>query len=124
MIKELVTQFELEGSLRYPLDSQTSLIILKDERRLNNLKRYEASPYPLVSNVEYFSNSVGGWNEELLSYGIKTRSKPHDLDQPSDLGSRIHLVKLDTINSRGNRYLKRQYRRLEYYRSHNLNNEY
>lgn len=115
VLTEIVTRFEQAGSLRYSLDSQTSLILLKDDRRLNHLRRFQDSPFPLVSNVEYFCNSVGGWNEELLSYGIKTRSK--SATSPlSAVGSRIHLVKLDNINSRGNRYLKRQYKRLQTYR--------
>jgi hypothetical protein len=124
LIKELLIQFESRSSVKYSLDGQTSLILLKDERRLNNLRRYEDSPFPLISNVEYFCTSSGDWNKELLEYGIKTRSKLNDLDSPSAVGSRIHLIRYDTVQSRGNRYLKRQYRRLAFFRDCGRNEEY
>jgi hypothetical protein len=53
---------------------------------------------------------------ELQKFGIKTRSKTNDTDSPVESGSRIHLIRHDSLNSRGNSYLKRQYMRLRTYR--------
>ena len=43
----------------YELDSKTSLIFVKDERDLKNLKRYNESPFPLLSNLEWFCCAPG-----------------------------------------------------------------
>lgn len=120
LIKDLVHQFEGKSSLKYVLTNNITLILLKDQRKLNSLRRFKDSPFPFLTNIECFSSSLGDWNQELLSFGIKSRIKYDDLtNYPSEYGSHIHLVKLDSINSRGNRYLHRQYLRLTTYRQIN-----
>jgi hypothetical protein len=59
LVKELVNQFEDKTSLSYSLPDKTSLILLRDERKLNRIRRYEESPLPFLSNIESFSSSVG-----------------------------------------------------------------
>lgn len=115
-LKDILTQFGETSCLKYSLDNHTSLILTKDERSLNSKRRFKNSPFPLLTNIEYFSSSVGDWDQDLLDYGIRSRRKSPSTG--SSLGVRIHLIKLDSINSRGNRYLKRQYRSLERYRSY------
>lgn len=118
LIKHLLKQFERCTTMRYFLSSQSSIILSKDERKLNKLRRFRNSPFPLLSNVEYFSSSVGEMNTELIKYGIKSRSKINDKNSNVDPGIKIHVLYHDTINARGNRYLRRQYARLEHYRRH------
>lgn len=103
--------------LKYPLDTNTFLILTKDERKVKHLRRFKNSPFPLLSNLEKFVNTVGSWNLELEAFGIKTRLKIND-PTPSelkdkDVGTQIHLVCYQTANSKGNHYLKRQYLRLK-----------
>jgi hypothetical protein len=103
--------------LKYPLDTNTFLIITKDARKVKHLRRFKNSPFPLLSNLEKFVNTVGSWNLELEAFGIKTRLKindptPSDLKE-QDVGIQIHLVCYQTANSKGNSYLKRQYLRLK-----------
>jgi hypothetical protein len=113
LIKELINQFLAQNSLYHKLDSETSIILYKDERNLKNHRRYKGLPYPLLTNIEYFSTAAGSWNEELLLYGIKTRAKSQEPSlSPESCGIRIHLLKQNTVNSIGNLYLKRQYSRL------------
>jgi len=120
LIKTLLTQFENSSFLKYPLPDNHFLILSKTERKLKSLRRYEESPFPLLSNMENFSNNVGRWNEELLAYGIKTREKLNDLsNNTSRVGSQIHLINYKTLNSKGNQYLKRQYKRLSVLRKSN-----
>lgn len=115
-LKDILTQFGETSCLKYSLDNHTSLILTKDERSLNSKRRFKNSPFPLLTNIEYFSSSVGDWEQDLLDYGLRIRQK--HLTPESTLGIRIHLIKLDSINSRGNRYLKRQYNSLKRYRDH------
>lgn len=117
LIHDLIHQFCDKPSLKYSLSNHSSLLLLKDEIKLSSLRRFEGSPFPLLTNIELFSSSIGGFNEELMSYGIKTRSKFGDpTSHPNTYGSQIYLVYHDSPSSRGNRYLKRQYRRLNFYR--------
>lgn len=121
----MIHQFEGKASLKYVLTNNITLILLKDKRKLNSLRRFKDSPFPFLTNLECFSCSLGSWNQELLSYGIKSRLKFDDETTfPSEYGSKIHLVQLDSINSRGNRYLHRQYSRLSTYRQSNDINRY
>jgi len=110
-IKDIITQFGENSFIKYSLDLTTSLILTKDERSLNTKRRFKNSPFPKLSNIEYFSSSAGDWDQELLSYGIQTRSKTTNLN--TSLGIRIHLIKIDSVNCRGNRYLNRQYNGLK-----------
>lgn len=120
LIKDLVHQFEGKASLKYVLTNNITLILLKDQRKLTSLRRFKDSPFPFLTNIECFSSSLGDWNQDLLSYGIKSRLKFDDLTTSSfHPGVKIHLLKLDSINSRGNRYLHRQYARLSTYRKTN-----
>jgi len=110
-ILSLLKQFESQNYLRHFLPDNTSIILHKDERQLNRLRRFEQSPFPLLSSIEYFSNSVGQWNTDLANYGIKTRTKLGDLP-PTEVGVRIHLIRHTSLSSKGNSFLKRQYSRL------------
>lgn len=90
----------------------------KTSRTLKNLRRFPNSPFPLLSNLESFSNTIGSINEELLSYGLQTRERLEDHpDNWSDVGTQVHLIYHTTLNSKGNRYLRRQYKRLNQYRN-------
>jgi len=110
-IKSLLKQFESKNYLRHFLPDNTSIILQKDERKLNRLRRFDQSPFPLLSSIEYFSNSVGKWNEQLMNYGIKSRTKLGDLPS-NEVGVNIHLIRHDSLSSKGNSFLKRQYSRL------------
>lgn len=109
----ILKQFSNQSSHSYRLDDSTSLILLKDHRKLKRLSKYDNSPFPFLKNVVYFSTSVGEWNTELEAYGIRCRAKYEEPCSSNSISSRIHLVRLDTISSRGNRYLQRQYKELE-----------
>jgi len=115
-IKKIVEQFTNRTFLKYDLDGKAFLILCKDERKIKHLRRYENAPFPLLSSLEDFSCYVGQWNEELLQYGIKTREKNDDKKNPPsplDIGIKIHLAYYKTLNSKGNNYLRKQYRNLE-----------
>lgn len=119
-IEMIATQFSKKNFLKYPLDENAFLILSKNERKLKSLKRYEGSPLPLLSSLEEFSQTIGDYNEELLKYGIKTREKLHDNPNPlSEIGVNIHLAFYKTLNSRGNWYLIKQYKRLRKLRKQN-----
>lgn len=107
----------------YELDSKTSLIFVKDERDLKNLKRYNESPFPLLSNLEWFCCAPGTWDQSLQDYGIKTRSK-YRSDLPNTGSILIHMIYSHTPSGRANRYLKRQYKLLELYRKTNMTKAY
>jgi len=119
-IEMITTQFSKKTFLKYPLDENAFLILSKNERKLKNLKRYEGSPLPLLSSLEEFSQTIGDYNDDLLKYGIKTREKLHDnLNPLSEIGINIHLAFYKTLNSRGNWYLIKQYKRLRKLRKQN-----
>lgn len=107
--------------LKYNLDDRAYIILSLDERDLEPSRKYYQSPFPLLTNLERFSNTVGGWNTELQEYGIQCRLKFGDQPKPFgvefNVGTLIHLAYYGTLSSRGNRYLKTQYKRLESYRS-------
>jgi hypothetical protein len=112
LIKRLLLEFEEKGSLHHSLSPTHSLLLTKDERKCKGLlRKYEHSPFPYLSNVEYFCTAPGSYNETLLTYGIKARSKLNE--QPSSqVGSQIHLLCRETLNYRCNQYLRKQYKRL------------
>lgn len=110
--QEILLQFEKHSFYTYRVSDQVTLILSKDSRIIQPHRRYKNSPFPFLTNVSYFSNSVGSWNKELLEYGITSRLKDGDTATP-DVSSRIYLIKLDSISTQGNKYLKRQYKRLE-----------
>ena len=113
-----------KSSFRYELSSTLSLHLIKDGRKLTRLRRFQNSPFPFLSNVEFFSCSVGNWNYELKKYGIKTRTTAKDHATPESWGTKIFLVRQDTILSSGNSYLRKQYRRLQHYRNYGIITEY
>ena len=118
LIKKLVLSFRNKATLKYALDNTTFIILTKDERKLQNLKRYSNSPFPLISNLGLFSNSIGEWNKSLSDFGLKTRERYHDHSSNHEsCGTKIFLASYDTLNSKSNRYLKHQYKRLERLRS-------
>jgi len=84
------------------------------------LRKYPQSPFPLLTNLERFSNTVGGWNTELQEFGIQSRLKEGDEHllpgHEPNVGIMVHLAYYGTLSSSGNRYLRHQYSRLESYR--------
>lgn len=61
MIKGIVKQYESKGLFKHILDDHTSLILVKVEREeLSQLRKFTDSPFPYLSNLECFTNSVGG----------------------------------------------------------------
>jgi hypothetical protein len=108
----LIKKLDRGPQVKYTLPTKEVLILSKDQRSLGKIRKYHNSPFPLLSNIEYFSNSIGGWNTELRQYGIKARHKYGDNSENLP-GIRIHLLKYNTLTSKGNNYLKRRYRTLE-----------
>jgi len=88
----------------------------KDERQVRKIRKYTASPFPLLSCLDVFRYSHGDWNLELQDYGLQVRAKYPEPVNPTNYGSHIFLIHYDTVNLIGNRYLKRQYKRLTKYR--------
>lgn len=118
-LTDLLHKFESKRHLELFLTDRYTLILLKDERKLNRLRRFGQSAFPLLQNIEYFSNSVGEWNQDLLRFGIKTRTKENDPNRTSLSGTRIHLILRHTLTSRGNAKLHHYYRLLKLYRHRN-----
>jgi len=116
-ISSIALQFSRVSLLKYPLSDSHYLILTKDERKVKSLRRYENSPLPLLSNLECFRNTISSWNSDLLEYGIKSRSKLNEPSTGASPSSHIYLVYYKTLNSRGNHYLKTQYKRLSHYRT-------
>lgn len=116
-LQEILTRFEETSTYTYPLDNHHSIILSRDERESGNLRRYKNSPFPLLQNIEQFCTSLGGWNSELLEYGIRTRAKGPELSTNHRSGSQISLIHHSNLSSKGNWYLKLQYKRLSKYRS-------
>lgn len=115
ILTDLILRFEEKSSLHYSLPDSSSLILTKDERSLNHLRRYKDSPFPLLSNIELFSCSVGDYHKDLLLYGLKIRLKAGE-DPTYYTGTNVFLVNQFTPNYRGNRYLKKQYKLCTFYR--------
>ena len=114
-IRSLVTEFHLTGSLVYRITSTHSLILRQDERGELPKRKHKDSPFPYLVNVELFSNSIGGWNDELRQYGIRARARY--LEPSTSSNSQIYLYDKTSITSRGNSYLRRQYNRLIHLRT-------
>jgi len=117
LIVELIKQFAGKLEIKHKITHEITLILKKDERGLNGSKRYFNSPFPLLTNVEWFSCSLGEWNKDLGSYGLKVRLKRNDPKEEGIPGTQIYLLNQESTNSKGNRYLRRKYRKLEYYRN-------
>lgn len=116
-VKEsLILKLRKSPFVKHQLSDNSSLILMKDERKLHRLRKYYDSPFPLLSSASYFSNSVGEWNQELYKFGIKARYKYKDLHCEGESGTRVHLIKGNRINTKSNNYLRKQYKRLETYR--------
>lgn len=120
----MLLEFEEKREYKYALTNTQSILLLRDERSKSNLKRYYNSPFPFLSNLEYFSNSIGELNRDLAQFGIKTRLKSDDLPLPNKSGFLIYLIYTETINSHCNRYLLKQYKRLTTYREQNQIHSY
>jgi len=124
-LTSITSQFRDKVELQYHLDDRSFLVLSKDIRSMNRLRRYRNSPFPLISNLEVFSNSLGSWNTELLDYGLKTRYKTGDYSTTTGVaGINIHLAYYRTFSSKGNQYLKRQYKRLRILRDQKEYNAY
>lgn len=118
ILKEIISKFQRMTELKYQLNTEASLILRRDERKPSWKQRYYDSPFPLLSCVERYQNSIGCWNEELKSYGLQSRSKFNDPKTlPENTGTHIYLLHTHSINLTCNKYLKSQYRRLERYRN-------
>ena len=122
LLREILSKFQKMTELKYQLNTEASLILRRDERKPSWKQRYYDSPFPLLSCVERYQNSIGCWNEELKSYGLKSRSKINDpREKASNTGTHIYLLHTTSINLTCNKYLKSQYKRLERYRnSHSI----
>lgn len=117
-LKRIIRLYTAHGKLRYRLDESSYLILSIESRETQKSKRYPKSPFPLLSNVEVFSTSIGSYNEELLSHGIKSRGK---LNEPLSLNGEpnalIYISHYTNLNLKCNKYLRQQYKRLSYLRS-------
>jgi hypothetical protein len=58
-IKEIAFLFDNKSYLKYSLDSNLEVILTKDMRDLTKVRKYEDSPFPLLSNLEIFGNTLG-----------------------------------------------------------------
>lgn len=114
-IRQLVKELHLTGSLVYQITSTHSLILRQNERGELPKRKHKDSPFPYLVNIELFSNSIGGWNEDLRKYGIKARAR--HLEPSPTSNSQIYLYDVTSITSRGNSYLRRQYSRLTHLRT-------
>jgi hypothetical protein len=114
VLDEILEGFVKVNEYSHKLTETASLILSKDTRGEPKARRYPNTPFPLLSNLEYFCNTPGEWNDQLQHYGLKTRVKSGDTPQKTT--ERIYLYYNNTYNSRGNNYLKRQYKRLTHYR--------
>jgi hypothetical protein len=124
IIRQILIKFK-GSNIQYRLPNNQFLILTTNERIVNKLRRYPKSPFPLLINVENFSNNVGEFNKDLQEYGIKTREKLQDHpNNRESVGNNIYLVNYQTLNSKGNRYLRKQYHRLENYRKISKTNSY
>lgn len=122
LVSDIIQKYESKSSYIYPITSQTSLLLSKDERRIRRIRKYKQTPFPLLSNLEIFSSLAGDWDPELQKYQIQSRQKTKPSSTSNaGLGSHLYLVKIDTLNTRGNKFLRRQYERLTQLRN---NGEY
>jgi hypothetical protein len=66
LIESIASQFEKRTFLRYRLTDQSYIILTKDERKIKSLRKYEGTPFPLLSNLESFSTYREAWNKEWI----------------------------------------------------------
>ena len=121
VLEDIVLKFTKESYLKYSLSNDSYLILSKDVRGPSWKRRYPDSPFPLLSSVETYKNSIGSWNEELKLYGLKSRLKLHDYPTTKNLpevGTHIYLSYVHNINNKSNKYLRYQYKQLRKYRKH------
>jgi len=124
-ISNIIKAFDNTQCLVWPLDNTSYLVLSHDSRNVSNKKRHKNSPFPYLSSMEEFSNTIGDWNEELASFGITARKKYGDTDLEGEiLGTRITLSRTTSLNLKSNQYLKRQYNRLAQYRNNSQTSEY
>lgn len=124
LMNKLLVKFERETSLKYNLSPTCSLILSKDERQVRKLRKYHESPLPLLSSISVFRSTIGSYNEDLLQYGLTSRLKVGDTPTASSLGSQVYLIITDTLTFQGNSYLRKQYKRLNKYRTSGDYNSY
>lgn len=120
IIIDILKGFDKKTVYKYKLSDQSFLILTQDERKTSNLRRYTDSPFPLLMNLEEYSISLGDWNKEMLKHGLKCRAKLKDPGLISEaISTQIKLIYYNSPSSKGNHYLKRQYKRLARYRQTN-----
>ena len=116
LISDMLRQFVKKSEYKLSLDRETTIILKKDLRGISHLRRFDDSPFPLLSNIELFSSTPGEWNKTLGQYGLKVRCKWNDKETTEKIGSSLYLIKYDNPSSRANRYLKKRYTLLRHYR--------
>ena len=120
-ITKLLARFERQVSLEINLTPCLKLILSRDSRDKNKHKRYYDSPFPFLVNMDCYSNTIGEYNSELLSFGLQTREKLDDHSNNSSLvGSHVQLILIENLCGKGNTYLRKQYKRLRHYRETDL----
>jgi len=124
-IKKILSEFQGQKTLKYNLTKESYLLLTHEERNIPPYKRYAKSPLPFISNMDKFRCSLGEYNEELEEYGLQTRKKYNDTDPcDKELGTHIFLVHYNSKVGRCNKYLKRQYKRLEQFKEVNEIDQY
>ena len=126
VLEDIVLKFTKESYLKYTLSNDSYLILSKDVRGPSWKQRYPDSPFPLLSSVETYKNSIGSWNEELKLYGLKSRLKLQDYPTVNlpEVGTHIYLSYVHNINKKSNKYLRYQYKQLSKYRKHHQVKDY
>jgi hypothetical protein len=62
---DMIRELERTGRASYRFTPNNTLNLKKDEINVSSLKRYAASPFPLLTNIESFEHSVGEWQSAL-----------------------------------------------------------
>ena len=121
----MISQFTGKDYLKFELNEETHLILLRDKRSKPPSKRWQDTPFPLLSNCEEFSSTLGEYAEELQAYGIRTRAK-YDDQLPLEVISSTHIYMSyhTNVNTQSNRYLRKQYSRLRKYSKNNETEAY
>jgi hypothetical protein len=120
-INKLLARFEKQVSLEINLTPNIKLILSRDIRAKNKHKKYENSPFPFLVNMDCYSNTIGEYNSELLSFGLQTREKLDDhADNSSLVGNHVQLILIENLCGKGNTYLRKQYKRLMKYRESDI----
>lgn len=123
ILEQIVSQFSGKDSLKFIVNDEFYLILVKNSLNHSAHKRYPGSPFPYLSNVEKFYSSLGDYNTELQKYNLNYRLK-EELRESDQLGSHIFLSSYHNENRKGNNYLYYQYKRLERYRNRHQIIEY